>query len=80
MPLTVNVHDAKTQFSRLLEQAHSGQEIILAKTGKPYAPIAIEMTKGLNGVWAGDFIAQMEFAYETAPRYPRISVVVHRRS
>ena len=33
MPLTVNVHDAKTQFSRLLEQAYSGQEIILAKAG-----------------------------------------------
>jgi len=37
MPLTVNVHDAKTHFSRLLEQAHTGQEIILAKAGKPYA-------------------------------------------
>ena len=37
MPLTVNVHEAKTQFSRLLEQAHAGQEIILAKAGKPYA-------------------------------------------
>ena len=36
MPLTVNVHEAKTQFSRLLEQAHAGQEIILAKAGKPY--------------------------------------------
>lgn len=37
MALTVNVHEAKTQFSRLLEQAHAGQEIILAKAGKPYA-------------------------------------------
>jgi len=37
MTLTVNVHEAKTQFSRLLEQAHAGQEIILAKAGKPYA-------------------------------------------
>lgn len=35
--LTVNVHEAKTHFSRLLEQAHAGQEIILAKAGKPYA-------------------------------------------
>jgi prevent-host-death family protein len=31
-----NVHDAKTHFSKLLEQAHAGQEIILAKAGKPY--------------------------------------------
>lgn len=37
MSLTVNVHEAKTHFSRLLEQAHAGQEIILAKAGKPYA-------------------------------------------
>lgn len=37
MSLIVNVHEAKTHFSRLLEQAHAGQEIILAKAGKPYA-------------------------------------------
>lgn len=37
MTITVNVHEAKTQFSRLLEQAHAGQEIILSKAGKPYA-------------------------------------------
>lgn len=35
--MIVNVHDAKTQFSKLLEKAHAGQEIILAKAGKPYA-------------------------------------------
>ena len=35
--MPINVHDAKTQFSKLLERAHAGQEIILAKAGKPYA-------------------------------------------
>jgi prevent-host-death family protein len=33
----VNVHEAKTQFSRLLERAHRGETIVLAKAGKPYA-------------------------------------------
>ena len=33
----VNVHEAKTQFSKLLERAHAGEEIILAKAGRPYA-------------------------------------------
>jgi prevent-host-death family protein len=33
----VNVHEAKTHFSKLLEQAHRGEEIIVAKAGKPYA-------------------------------------------
>jgi antitoxin (DNA-binding transcriptional repressor) of toxin-antitoxin stability system len=37
----VNVHEAKTQFSRLLERAHAGEEIILAKAGKPYARLAL---------------------------------------
>jgi prevent-host-death family protein len=35
--MIVNVHEAKTHFSKLLEQAHQGQEIIVAKAGKPYA-------------------------------------------
>jgi len=33
----VNVHQAKTQLSRLLERVHGGEEIVLAKAGKPYA-------------------------------------------
>lgn len=37
MTSIVNVHDAKTHFSRLLDRAHAGEEIILAKAGKPYA-------------------------------------------
>lgn len=35
----VNVHDAKTQFSRLIDRAHAGEEIILAKAGVPWAKI-----------------------------------------
>lgn len=33
----VNVHEAKTQLSALLERAHAGEEIVIAKNGKPYA-------------------------------------------
>jgi prevent-host-death family protein len=56
MPLTVNVHEAKTHFSRLLEQAHAGQEIVLAKSGKPYArlmPLAPACIKRQPGRLAG---------------------------
>ncbi|MFA5963409.1 MAG: type II toxin-antitoxin system Phd/YefM family antitoxin [Sphingomonas sp.] len=35
----VNVHEAKTHFSKLLERAHAGEEIILAKAGRPYAKL-----------------------------------------
>lgn len=34
---TVNIHDAKTSFSRLVDRAHAGEEIIVAKAGKPWA-------------------------------------------
>ena len=45
MTLTVNVHEAKTHLSRLLEQVHAGDEVILAKAGKPYAKLVpIEST------------------------------------
>jgi prevent-host-death family protein len=37
MPAIVNVHQAKTQLSQLLKRAHEGEEIVLAKAGKPYA-------------------------------------------
>ncbi|MFN0302362.1 MAG: type II toxin-antitoxin system Phd/YefM family antitoxin [Burkholderiales bacterium] len=35
--LTVNIHDAKTHFSRLVDQAAAGEEIVIAKAGKPVA-------------------------------------------
>ena len=37
MTVTINVHQAKTHLSKLLDRAHAGEEIILAKAGKPYA-------------------------------------------
>lgn len=36
---TFNVHEAKTQLSRLIERAHAGEEIVLAKAGVPYAKL-----------------------------------------
>ena len=34
---TVNIHEAKTHLSRLLEQVANGDEVIIAKAGKPVA-------------------------------------------
>lgn len=34
---TVNIHAAKTHLSRLVEAAAAGEEIIIAKSGKPIA-------------------------------------------
>ena len=34
---TVNVHEAKSQLSRLLAQVEAGEEVIIARNGKPVA-------------------------------------------
>jgi len=34
---TVNVHQAKTQLSRLLAQAEAGEEVVIARRGEPVA-------------------------------------------
>ncbi len=36
---TFNVHEAKTQFSKLLAQVHEGEEIIISKAGQPWAKL-----------------------------------------
>ena len=33
----VNVHQAKTQLSRLLAQVEAGEEVVVARRGKPVA-------------------------------------------
>ena len=73
---TVNLYDAKTNLSKLVERAAAGEEIIIAKAGKPkaklvpYRPV-LEPRKpahalGLSFI-AGDFDAPMpdiEAAFE----------------
>ncbi|HPO16007.1 MAG TPA: type II toxin-antitoxin system prevent-host-death family antitoxin [Candidatus Hydrogenedentes bacterium] len=36
---TVNIHEAKTHLSRLLQRAAAGEEIIIAKAGAPLAKL-----------------------------------------
>ena len=34
---TINIHQAKTQLSRLIERVNAGEEIVIAKAGRPVA-------------------------------------------
>jgi prevent-host-death family protein len=34
-----NIHEAKTHFSKLLERVMKGEEVVIAKAGKPVARI-----------------------------------------
>ncbi|MGI8903827.1 MAG: type II toxin-antitoxin system Phd/YefM family antitoxin [Solirubrobacteraceae bacterium] len=37
--IQVNVHEAKTQLSKLLGRVESGEEIVIARAGKPVAKL-----------------------------------------
>lgn len=37
MAVTVNMHEAKTQLSRLVSRVQEGEEILIARAGKPVA-------------------------------------------
>ena len=46
MATTVNIHEAKTQLSKLIERVEHGEEIIIARAGKPAVRmIALEAEK-----------------------------------
>ena len=50
---TINIHQAKTQLSRLIERVNAGEEIVIAKAGRPVARLvpvgasAVPRTPGL---------------------------------
>lgn len=52
MAAQVNVHEAKTHFSKLLERVALGEEIVIAKAGEPVAvltPIAPKRVRTPGG-------------------------------
>ncbi len=52
----VNVHEAKTRFSKLLKRVQLGEEIVIAKAGKPVArlvPFAEEASARKPGTAKG---------------------------
>ena len=64
--LTVNIHEAKTQLSKLVEQAAQGEAFIIAKAGKPMVkvvPLAPEEagTASRLGFMAGEFAVPDDF-------------------
>lgn len=53
---TINIHEAKTHLSRLLEQVAKGEEIIIAKAGKAVArlvPLDAQAKKRRLGLLKG---------------------------
>jgi len=61
---TVNIHEAKTHLSRLVDEVAAGAEIIIAKAGKPMArltPIAAPARKKCLGLLKGKIKVPEDF-------------------
>ncbi|MYC34756.1 MAG: type II toxin-antitoxin system Phd/YefM family antitoxin [Chloroflexi bacterium] len=44
--VTVNIHEAKTHLSRLLAQVEPGEEVVIARNGKPVARLVSVPKRG----------------------------------
>ena len=44
--VTVNVHEAKTHLSRLLAQVEAGEDVVIARGGKPVARLVYFQERG----------------------------------
>lgn len=64
MSIQVNIHEAKTHLSKLLERVMSGEKIIIAKSGKPIAqlvPFSQAPAQRVPGNDAGQIIIESNF-------------------
>ncbi len=63
-----NIHEAKSQLSKLIEQAENGEDVIIAKAGKPVARLIAYKTSSVDrtgGQWRGKI--QINKDFDTLP-------------
>ena len=62
--MLVNVHEAKTQLSRLLERVAAGEEVVIGKAGRPVArlvPYSEPSRRRTPGRWRGRIRVAADF-------------------
>jgi prevent-host-death family protein len=62
--MTVNIHEAKTQLSRLVEEVEGGREIVIARAGRPVArlvPLATPVRRKQLGLLRGKIRVSADF-------------------
>lgn len=64
MKTQVNIHEAKTHLSRLVDRAANGEEIVIARAGRPIArlaPLTEERQPRRGGIWKGKVVIADNF-------------------
>jgi prevent-host-death family protein len=60
----INIHEAKTHLSRLVERVEAGEEITLARAGRPVARLVPYRTRRAPrrlGIWKGQVRMSHDF-------------------
>lgn len=69
---TVNIYDAKTHFSDLIDQVAKGEEIVISRRGKPVARLAPLPWRGIKfGVLKGKLTVPADFDAPLPPEVQR---------
>ncbi len=61
---TVNIHEAKTHLSRLVERVERGDEVVIARAGRPVArlvPFRPRTATRVPGFWRGRVAIASDF-------------------
>lgn len=61
---TVNIHEAKTHLSRLVERVERGEEVVIARAGRPVArlvPFRPRTAPRVPGMWRGRVVVAADF-------------------
>lgn len=66
----VNIHEAKTHFSKLVDTAMQGEEIIIAKAGKPAARL-VPLREASQGIRFGLLQGEVEIAEDFDAPLPK---------
>lgn len=64
MTESVNIHAAKTHLSRLIERVEAGEEILIARAGRPVArlvPLQLRTTPRRPGRWRDQVVIAPDF-------------------
>jgi len=65
MTITVNIHEAKTQLSKLIQRALNGEEVVIAKDGTPVVRLTLIQPEGwarpAPGLYEGQIIIMPNF-------------------
>ena len=67
MTVTVNIHEAKTHLSRLLERVAAGERVVISKAGTPIADLVPHQAAGVTFGGLKGEIAYTDEAFDVDP-------------